>query len=628
MFRHWSLLVLLLLSALSLRAESEDLKQLSKHPRWIRLGHYHQRWILSGVKSFADSPKFFFSEEGKKDPYKELLATIEAFKNPDPGKKFKWHPQCAFPARLKFLKQNTSIQFPQVQCKDFDWWYKRIAAKGVSLVFSSYYASNPASMFGHTLLKLNTEEDGPGKLSDFSVNFAANTGPEKGLLYIIKGLFGGYYGLFSTEPYYNRVNDYVNGESRDLWEYQLKMDQDAVDWVVKHIWELKTNSYFDYYFFDENCSYVVLKVLEVGNLNWQLGHGFYFYALPVGTIKRLQENKAIKRVTFRPSFRKKMYFRQESLSPEQNKIFQQLKTKSLELKDVKDPQVLEAFAAFLRFKRYEDGDIKEVVDQFKKEIRKTLIARAKLGGKTNVDESIIEKRNLYDNPLGSHHSFTLESSFGYHSQRKAFEQIHWRFGIHGIFNSGLGLPPFSNLEFVAAKLRYYNDSQKFRLQEFTAIDMVSHPDYDLLTKNFSWGVSIKALIPQDYANDNSLVEQIRPTFGYAKNFFNGQFNLFAMSIADIQYGPSLQKDNFRIAPALKLGFHSEWSQKFRFHSWIISLYDWRESFNKKLRHEITSGMSYSWSQSFETIIRHDFFTSSQIGHKDQEETKLELSYFF
>ncbi|MEZ4846078.1 MAG: DUF4105 domain-containing protein [Bdellovibrionota bacterium] len=75
----------------------------------------------------------------------------------------------------------------------FDSWKQRLGATDISLIFASSYTNNPASMFGHTFLRVKRVQNGqemPPLLS-YTVNFAAETG-SKGMLYTIKGLFGAY----------------------------------------------------------------------------------------------------------------------------------------------------------------------------------------------------------------------------------------------------------------------------------------------------------------------------------------------------------------------------------------------------------------------------------------------------
>ena len=57
------------------------------------------------------------------------------------------------------------------------------------MVFSSSFASNPGSMFGHTFLKIQT--DRKADLLDKGISFAATVPPgEGGIFYVVSGLLG------------------------------------------------------------------------------------------------------------------------------------------------------------------------------------------------------------------------------------------------------------------------------------------------------------------------------------------------------------------------------------------------------------------------------------------------------
>src|SRR5690606_5397884 len=109
---------------------------------------------------------------------------------------------------------------------------------GVSLVYSSAYPNNPASMFGHTFLKI--ESSRKSNLIDTGINFAAYTPKNPNMLaFMFNGVAGGYLGMWSIEPYFTKVNQYVNSESRDLWEYELNLSKEETHHLLMHLWELE-----------------------------------------------------------------------------------------------------------------------------------------------------------------------------------------------------------------------------------------------------------------------------------------------------------------------------------------------------------------------------------------------------
>ena len=75
---------------------------------------------------------------------------------------------------------------------------------------------------------------------------------------------GGFPGRFYVMPYYVKVQEYSNIESRDLWEYELSLSPAQVQRLVMHAWETRTTE-FDYLFLTRHCSYQLLTLLEVAD---------------------------------------------------------------------------------------------------------------------------------------------------------------------------------------------------------------------------------------------------------------------------------------------------------------------------------------------------------------------------
>ncbi len=137
-------------------------------------------------------------------------------------------------------------------------------------------------MFGHTLLRVDSRRTGPSrKLLNYGANYAAKPDTENAVLYALKGLVGLFEGHFTIFPYYTKVQEYNNWESRDLWEYELNFTEDQLDYLLLHLWELG-GTFFEYYYFQENCSYHILSLLEVANPDLHLKDEFFFSVIPGG----------------------------------------------------------------------------------------------------------------------------------------------------------------------------------------------------------------------------------------------------------------------------------------------------------------------------------------------------------
>lgn len=75
--------------------------------------------------------------------------------------------------------------------------------------------------------------------------------------------------------------------------------------MVLHTFELK-DSYSDYFFFKENCSYNILWLLEVARSDLDLVSKFTFKTVPLDSIKILKPYNLIKDSKYRHSSMKKM----------------------------------------------------------------------------------------------------------------------------------------------------------------------------------------------------------------------------------------------------------------------------------------------------------------------------------
>ncbi|MDH4098462.1 MAG: DUF4105 domain-containing protein, partial [Nitrospira sp.] len=131
--------------------------RLADEREWQLLLHYGTD-LFGGVASEEDDEGFFLSPRGKYDPQAELDATIERFFSADPVGRSKQPAQCAFIARYHWLKERLQFdpsRLAPLECGRFDRWRAELNPQGVSLIFPAAFLNNPASMFGHTFLRID-----------------------------------------------------------------------------------------------------------------------------------------------------------------------------------------------------------------------------------------------------------------------------------------------------------------------------------------------------------------------------------------------------------------------------------------------------------------------------------------
>ncbi|HEX7928497.1 MAG TPA: DUF4105 domain-containing protein, partial [bacterium] len=189
---------------LELQQRAHDLR-LAEQPFWRRLLHMQPDTFGGGYTSQADGPGFFLALAGKTDARAELDATLAAFFTDtllEPGK---LTPQCAFPARYRWLKAQLGFdgaRLPEQPCERFEAWRAALDPQSVTLIFASYFLNNPSSIFGHTLLRFD-KRDRPDsqRLLDYAVNYAAAVPPDDGaVVFAWRGIVGSYQGYFSVLP--------------------------------------------------------------------------------------------------------------------------------------------------------------------------------------------------------------------------------------------------------------------------------------------------------------------------------------------------------------------------------------------------------------------------------------------
>ncbi|MGI9506538.1 MAG: Lnb N-terminal periplasmic domain-containing protein, partial [Geminicoccaceae bacterium] len=366
------------------RAEALDL---AAAPAWHALLHYRPDMLGAGYHSLIDSPGFFLAESGKTAPSAELAATLQSFFQPVSDDETAEHPQCAFIARYRWLEARLGFdpsRLPRQPCPRFEAWSETIDAVSATLIFPAAYMNNPASMFGHTLLRFdrpNQTED--TRLLSYAVNYGAETGDDNGLLFAVLGLTGGYPGTYSVEPYYALVKRYSDIENRDIFEYQLDFSELEVARMIAHLWEMRGHS-SDYYFFDENCSYQLLFLLDVARPGLDLAGAFPLHVIPVDSVRAVLEQRGLfKKAAFRPSGQTRIAQGLASLSPSDRRLVRDLalgaKTPdegtAADLPPATRAAALELAEAFVSHQR-ESGDLGR--DQAAERAFKLLTARSRI----------------------------------------------------------------------------------------------------------------------------------------------------------------------------------------------------------------------------------------------------------
>ena len=467
--------------------------RLAEQREWHLLLHYRKN-LFGGYESEQDDPGFFLSSKGKTDPAAELAATLAQFFSADVVGRSKQPAQCAFIARYHWLKEQLQFdptRLPPIVCDRFDQWYEDFEVQSISLIFPAAFLNNPASMFGHTLFRVDQKgQTEQTRILAYTINYAAEVPPNAGLAYPIRGIFGSYKGYFSTIPYYLKVQQYRDIENRDIWEYRLNLTGNQLRRFLMHAWELG-NAYFDYFFFKENCSYHILALLDYADPGLHLTDEFIGWTVPADTIRLVVSKPGlVSDITYRPSRSTVIKRKREALPAEERDLAHRV-TQDIgvltspaftKLAAAKQAFLLELASEYLRYRIDTTDDRKPEWDVRKKEI---LATRSQL----RFSLTDFPVRPFAKQPELGHKMHRLSIGGGWRNN-DTFEEATFRGGYHDLLDPEVGYTPDAQIEMASVTVRHYNRADQTRVERATLLNLLSLSPIDAVFHAPSWKLNV------------------------------------------------------------------------------------------------------------------------------------------
>ena len=434
---------------------------LEKNSKWHQLIHYEKHRFSSN--NAVISPSFFLSSTHT--PKKELSSTIISF-----FKKSKI--QCRFPARLLWLKKRIpKASFPEEKCLEYQTYLDAFKANNISIIYASGYLGNPASMYGHVLLKFNQLNQ--NELLDNTYSYGARISKQDNkLTYIYKGITGGYKGHFSNQKYHNQTLTYNESEMRDLWEYRLKLPQDKVKLLLAHLWELKQAD-MTYYFFTENCAYQLAKLLELV-IDKPLISPRKIWVMPYDLIMMLNKpgtKKYINKIIYHGSRQQKLYEHFSQLNNVEKKyvkkIIQQPATQTKKIisniNSTSAKKIIDTLYDYYDFVKSKNKNLSK--NQFLK--RKYLLsARFQM-----KPEKINWKLKHRKPPHQSQNTALVQISSIYNTSFGLGQNLRFRANYYDKLNINTARIPYSTLTTFDLNLLYVPKKKSWSIREFTLFNI-------------------------------------------------------------------------------------------------------------------------------------------------------------
>lgn len=467
--------------------------KLADSREWHVLLHYRPNFF-GGVTSEQDGPDFFLAPDGKTNPQAEMEATLAGFFSDNLIGKAKQPIQCAFIARYTWLKERLAFderRLPPKDCDRFKTWMQGLNPQSITLIFPSAFMNNPASMFGHSLFRVDRQgQTAQTRLLAYTINFMADVPDEEGIMFAVRGLTGGYQGTFSAIPYYLKVKEYRDIENRDIWEYRLNLTDAQVRRMLMHVWEMG-NASFDYFFFRENCSYQLLPLLEVANSDWHFTDQFTWWTLPGDTVRLLTKQPGVVGdAVYRPARTTQIRRRYERLSGDERGLLRRVLREPALVRDPAFQQLpverrallLDIASDYLRYQSITDEKQAEI---YKDHDRTVLVARSEL--RVKPDETPIEP--FVTRPELGHNTSRFGVGAGYR-QDEWFEELNFRAVYHDLLDPEIGYAPGYQIELGSVALRHYEKKEQVRLERATLANVVSLTPVDSLFMSPSWKINV------------------------------------------------------------------------------------------------------------------------------------------
>ncbi|WP_087546678.1 DUF4105 domain-containing protein [Acinetobacter sp. WCHA39] len=593
-------------------------KQLDQKTTWQRLMYADQK-----QNSEVTYAGYFYATDGKTNLNSELQADIEALFREAPDNQ---SIRCKFPARSRWLMQQLNIdvqQLPKVNCVEFNDWINQIKPHKATLIYATDFMGNPSSMFGHTLLRLDPKDQKQLNLVSYAVNYAATVKGDDNWSYAWKGLTGQYPGEYSIMPYYRKVKEYGDFESRDLWEYELNLTPEETRFLVEHIWEMQHVS-FPYYFVSDNCAYRLLGLIDLVRPDLNLKQQFSYAAIPIETLKAVDQQALVKEVVYRPALETQLLSQAKQHGTDLAKVAHQIAfietdqvQSTLKTYSQQDQAKILEMAYDDLYLQYISHQVDANIAQPK--LRQLLAERSQI----QVEKQRQQPERPKMQPVEGHHARNFSVNVG-DVQGQKFVELGHRQTYHDLIDLQGGYRTGTQLLFLDGSLQYRDDKLKLEHLDLLSVNSYNpvQPFKSPLTWGFNLGWKQEAIENGKFSEDvQHGVMNLNMQVGYSVADYDRRHLCYAQLQSHIQGGKKLDK-GWRVGAGPTVGCMNVWSDNI--NSVVqVELPYWQDQNQWNLR--VGTQLQYSLNTNHALRLNWDF---EQQDHKDWNKVGLGYVLFF
>jgi len=456
---------------------------------------------------------------------------------------------CRFPARYfwwknKMLKTNKKLSLKNSLdfCPELSNFYQEFFPENIYLVFSSYYAKSASSLFGHTLLRFSRKESRGNELLDWGLSYAAAMngpgGSTNPFLYSWRGLTGGMVGEIQALPYFYKVREYNDFESRDLWNYRILIDDFQKELFMYALWEFSPTQ-SDYYYLTANCSSIILDLMQILFPDISFYQKIPFYIIPAESIRHLADLKVI---DVHPQYRPGALQAWQKFYGELNVDLKKMLTKIIneDNDDVlyksnvsKTDQARLADALILYWDYLFARELldERIVHPMKDRRLKLLTWRNQLPSISRSNSEILNEEKKIESPHFMHPSRRI--GIGAMDQSHADHSVNiftsFKFAFHDELDPSKGFAPDIKLTFIGAEAMF--NKHQFTLLKFDILELGSFPTVGALLFPLSYYFRIgeQTFFP-NIENPTRGYEGYGEEFSFGQTFSLGSFSYLSLML--------------------------------------------------------------------------------------------------
>ncbi|MEO6698201.1 MAG: DUF4105 domain-containing protein, partial [Paraperlucidibaca sp.] len=511
---------------------------------------------------------------------------------------------CRYPGRHAWLSQqrpDLAAHWPKAHCLELQTWLTGLDANQATLVFASDYLNNPSSMFGHTLMRIDAaSQNDDTRLLSYAINYSAQTNTSNGLEFAVKGLTGGYPGAYSLLPYYEKVKEYNDWESRDLWEYELALTPAEVRQMLLVFWDWRGIT-SPYYFLSRNCSYELLGLIEMARAGLDLQSKFPISVIPTDTVRAvLAEKGLLNRVTWRAASGTQLHASLLRNDAATNAAAERLShdashtttsaggTGATSLTPLQRARALEVAYDDLYARHVGHKATSEAPTQ----LRRLLTQRAAI----DIANQRVEAQRPAHDPSQGHGTARVSIGAGYDD--KAYATLAFRPAYHDWLDSTAGYRAGARIDFLSGSLRADRDG--LSIEQFTVVGIDSLAPITALSSPLSWsmrlGIDRRLRDEAEPRRDRERHSASTVEGGGGISWAIGNALCYGQSHSRVQGGSALS-DGWEVSTGLRSGctggVQTDASRELR---WLVDLRNLYALPAKRLDHELRSGLQWSYER--------------------------------